>query len=153
MFERFTQSARSAVEDARFEAGRRGDRRIGTEHLLLAVLNDAGLAQAVGADAGAARTAADELDRRALAGIGFTLQGAAPARAATVPRHMPLTPGAKDTLKRTLTHATAEKSKTITSRHMLLALLDRPDPDPAAALLAALSVDAEQVRQRLAGAA
>lgn len=51
MFEKFPQSARIAVEDARFEAARRGDRKIGTEHLLLALLQDAEKARLVGAGA------------------------------------------------------------------------------------------------------
>ena len=54
MFERFSRSARAAVEDAVYEAGRRGDRRIGTEHLLLALLADDELAKIVGVDASAA---------------------------------------------------------------------------------------------------
>jgi ATP-dependent Clp protease ATP-binding subunit ClpA len=42
MFERFTKPAREVVTAARAEATRRGDRAIGTEHLLLA-LADAGI--------------------------------------------------------------------------------------------------------------
>ena len=48
MFERFGGAARTAVEDARYEAERRGDRRIGSDHLLLALLRDDELAQLVG---------------------------------------------------------------------------------------------------------
>jgi hypothetical protein len=36
-------TARAAVEVARLEAERRGDRRIGSEHLLIALLQDDGL--------------------------------------------------------------------------------------------------------------
>ena len=67
MFERFARAARTAVEDARYEAERRGDRRIGSDHLLLALLQDDEIARLVGADAGAAHDAADQLDRTALA--------------------------------------------------------------------------------------
>ena len=63
MFERFARAARIAVEDARYEAERRGDRRIGSDHLLLALLQDDELAQLVGVDAAAAHDAADQLDR------------------------------------------------------------------------------------------
>jgi hypothetical protein len=35
-------------------------------------------------------------------------------------------------------------------RHLLLALVDRPRPDPAAELLAELGVDPDEVRARLA---
>lgn len=44
-----------------------------------------------------------------------------------------------------------EKAKNITCRHMALALLDRVDPDPAAAILTALSVDRGAARDRLNG--
>ncbi|MDN5796060.1 MAG: Clp protease [Intrasporangium sp.] len=152
MFERFAQSARIAVEDARFEASRRGDRRVGTEHLLLALLSDETLADMVGVDAMAARQAADELDRAALAEIGLEVGGFHPTGRAAVGKPVPLTPGAKAVIRETLTHAAAEKSRHLTSRHLLLALLDRGEPDPAAAIFDALSVDREQVRQRLAPA-
>lgn len=150
MFERFAQSARTAVDDARSEAGRRGDRRIGTEHLLLAVLRDETLARLVGVDVAAARDAVEDLDRAALAAVGLELGGYRPAGHAALGRHVPFTAGAKKVLQNTLANAAAEKARRITSRHMLLALLDRPEPDPTRALLAALAVDTCQVRDRLA---
>lgn len=149
MFERFAQSARVAVEDARYEAGRRGDRRIGTEHLLVAVVQDEAIARAIGADPGAAREAADELDRAALAAVGVDLGHAAINGRTTTGKRAPFTPAAKTVMRQTLVHATTEKAKSITTRHMALALLDRPDPDPAAAILAALSVDRAAARDRL----
>src|SRR5262245_29909452 len=56
---------RSALEEAR----RRGDRRLSTEHLLLALLYDpaAAPARALGVDLETARAALDALDRAALA--------------------------------------------------------------------------------------
>lgn len=57
MFERFTKSARGAVEDARFEAVRRGDQ------LLLTLLQDESLSWVVGVDNETARAAPDRLDR------------------------------------------------------------------------------------------
>jgi ATP-dependent Clp protease ATP-binding subunit ClpA len=153
MFERFAQSARTAVEDAHFEAARRGDRKIGTEHLLLALLQDAELARIVGADAAAAHDAAVELDRKALVAIGLELNGFQPAGSVALGRHVPLTAGAKTVIRQTLRHATAEKARSLTPRHILLALLDHREPDAAAALLTALSVDVTAVRQRLGAAA
>ena len=153
MFERFAQSARTAVEEARNEAARRGDRRIGTEHLLLALLQDAELALIVGSNAAAAHHAADELDRRALAAIGLAVDGFQPGRHIALGRHAFMTSGAKTVLRQTLRHAAAEKARSITSRHILLALLDQSEPDPAAALLTALSVDLTALRQRLDAAA
>jgi ATP-dependent Clp protease ATP-binding subunit ClpA len=153
MFERFAQAARAAVEDARYEARRRGDRRIGTEHLLLALLQDEGLAGIVGVDAHTAQQAADQLDRDALAAIGVTLGDFRPTADRAGTRSVPrMTPGAKTVLQQALRNATAEKARAITSRHMLLALLDRRQPDPAAALLVALAVDEPVLRARLAAA-
>jgi hypothetical protein len=46
----------------------------------------------------------------------------------------------------------AEKARSLTPRHMMLALLERDAPDPAAQLLAALAVDAVAARDRLQAA-
>ncbi|GIJ24566.1 Clp protease N-terminal domain-containing protein [Micromonospora lutea] len=62
MFERFTDRARTAVRRARDEARAEGQRPVGTEHLLLAVLADGdGLAVRVLRDAG---VTADDLRER-----------------------------------------------------------------------------------------
>ena len=153
MFERFSRSARAAVEDAVYEAGRRGDRRIGTEHLLLALLADDELARIVGVDASTANEAVDRLDRSALAAVGLTLGEFHHIPLSRSARHTAsMTSGAKLVLKRSLAAAVSEKAKTITSRHMMVALLDRNEPDPAATLLAELPVDRAALRQRLAEA-
>jgi ATP-dependent Clp protease ATP-binding subunit ClpA len=149
VFERFAQATRAAVDDARYEAARRGDRRIGTEHLLISLLEDEATAAAVGVDAAAAREAAARLDRAALAAIGVELGGFEPQGRARLAKRAPFTAGAKQVLTRTLAHAAAEKARAITPRHMLLAVLERPEPDAAAALLAALDVDVPAVRSRL----
>jgi ATP-dependent Clp protease ATP-binding subunit ClpA len=153
MFEKFTQGARAAVEDARYETGRRGDRRIGTEHLLLALLQDEALAQIVGVDIAAAQEAANQLDRAALASIGLTLGDFKPSRSTPLRRFVPLTSGAKTVIQQTVTYAAAEKSRVITTRHIMLAILDRHEPDPAATLLTALLVDRPKLRERLTSAA
>ncbi|MGV8858195.1 Clp protease N-terminal domain-containing protein [Rhodoglobus sp.] len=152
MFEKFAQSARTSVEDARSEAALRGDRRIGTDHLLLALLREKDLAQAVGVDAETAADAADRLDRSALLSIGVELGTFQPAAEAASSQRIPMTAGAKTVLRHTLAFAAAEKARTITSRHMLLALLDREEPDSAAALFSALSVDRQAVRDNLSEA-
>lgn len=154
MFERFARDARVVVEDALYEAERRGDRRIASDHLLLALLQNDEVAEWVGIDAATAQAAADQLDRDALAVIGLSvgdvkLSGFVPASK----RAGRMTAGAKEVLKRTLTHAAAEKARTITPRHMLLAVIDRRDPDPAAVLLSALPVNQVALRERLAQAA
>ncbi|SDS33486.1 Clp protease N-terminal domain-containing protein [Microterricola viridarii] len=153
MFERFSRSARAAVEDAVSEAARRGDRRIGTDHLLLALLADDDVARLVGVDAATAQGAVDRLDRSALAAVGITLgefRHTAPAVLARPSASM--SSGAKAVLTQALAHAVSEKARAITSRHLLLAVLDRNEPDPAASLLAALPVDRPALRQRLADA-
>lgn len=149
MFERFAQSARTAVEDARYEAGLRGDRRIGTDHLLLAVLHDEALAQIVGADVAAGRAVADQLDSAALAAVGLNLGGFQPTGRAALGKHVRLTSGAKAVIQQSLARAAAEKARRITSRHVLLAILERHEPDPATTLLTTLSVDQTAVRERL----
>jgi ATP-dependent Clp protease ATP-binding subunit ClpA len=153
MFERFAKSARAAVEDARYEAERRGDRRIGTEHLLIALLQDDAIAQIIGVDATAAHEAADELDRSALIAIGLVPGDFQPRGSAALGKHVPLTSGAKTVLVSALANTTAEKARAITARHLLLAIFDVHLPDPAAVLLAALPVDRTRVRERLAAAA
>lgn len=149
MFERFAQATRIAVDDAKYEAARRGDRRIGTEHLLIGVLHDDTVAIAIGTDACAARQAAIELDRRALAAIGVELGDVEPGARAALGKHTPFTAGAKQVLAQTLQNAAGEKARTLTTRHLALALLQRTEPDPATALLDALGVHRANARQRL----
>ena len=99
----------------------------------------------------AAHDAADKLDRTALAAIGLTLGEFQPTGRTALGRHVPLmTTGGKTVIQQALAKAAAEKARTITSRHLLLALLDRHEPDPAATLLAALSIDQPALRARLA---
>ncbi|GAB3804308.1 Clp protease N-terminal domain-containing protein [Humibacter antri] len=150
MFERFAQATRVAVDDAKFEAARRGDRRIGTDHLLIGVLHDDTVAIAIGTDAHAARRAAAELDRRALAAIGVELGDAEPGVRAALGKHTPFTAGAKQVLAQTVQNAATEKARTLTTRHLALALIERAAPDPATALLDALGVHRAEARQRLA---
>jgi ATP-dependent Clp protease ATP-binding subunit ClpA len=151
MFERFARTARTAVEGARQEAERRGDRRVGTDHLLIALLKDAAVAQVTGVDAVVARKTADQLDREALAAIGMTLAGWQPDHGAAPGKRVRfMTAGARAVIGHALAVAAAEKAPAITSRHMLLALLDQHEPDPAIALLAALPLDQTALRLRLA---
>jgi ATP-dependent Clp protease ATP-binding subunit ClpA len=151
MFEKFARAARTAVDGARHEAERRGDRRIGTDHLLIALLDDATVAQTAGVDAKDARRAAEQLDREALAAIGIRLADWQPDREAAPGRRVLfMTAGAKAVIRRTLALAQAERAPAITTRHLLLAVLDQHDPDPSTALLAALPVDQAALRLRLA---
>jgi hypothetical protein len=98
--------------DANTEAVRRGDRKVSTEHVLLALLADPDStpARALGVSLEEGRGVLERLDRTALAAAGRDRIG---------------------------------------SRHVLLGLLDRTRPDPAAVLLDALGVDRTAVRTRL----
>ena len=148
MFDRLTPAARAAVAAGDDEAALRGDRRVGTDHLLLGLLHDPAAAELVGVDLDAARAQLRALDRAALASIGIAspdLDHAVPIsrRSSRQP-----TSGFRAVLPLAYTLAATEKSRRITPRHLLLALLTRDEPDPAATLLAALGVEPAAVRSR-----
>ena len=88
----------STYIDAREEARRRGDRRVGTEHLILALLKERVLAQALGCDLQTARDALDAMDHDALAGVGI---GAA-FNAPPIPIDEPIKRSSRPTLKAVL---------------------------------------------------
>jgi ATP-dependent Clp protease ATP-binding subunit ClpA len=151
MFERFAATARTAVRGAVDEARDRGDRRVGTEHLLLAALNTPIGADLLGVSARTARAAADELDRQALAAIGVDVGDFRPTGAPGSGKRPPFSSGAREVLSRALALAAAARSRRIEHRHLLLALIERGRPDPVAALLSALAIDPSQARARLQG--
>ena len=135
--------------DARDEAIRRGDRTIGTEHLVLALLIDPAspAASALGCDLDSARRALDAQDSQALAAIG--IQPGITAGPVTVrpAGRLRLTPAAKAVFTGI---RDARKSRGAGLGTVLNTLLDLPRPDPAAELLAALGVDARAARERFA---
>jgi hypothetical protein len=155
---------------AREEARRRGDRRVGTEHLVLGLLGEPDLAQVLGCDRGAAREALDAMDRDALVAIGIdrpldappvptrepALGGARPSFKAVLADRLPLTPVAKRVLEQSgkdLRHGRSvdlrQRARGWSRERVLIALLSLAPPDPAAALLDALEVDRDGVRTRL----
>jgi hypothetical protein len=133
--------------DARDEATRRGDRVIGTEHLVLALLVDPAspAARALGCDLDSARRALDALDREALAAVGIQPGVTAGPVAVRATGRLRLTPAAKAVLTGI---RDARKSRGAGLGIVLSALLDLPRPDPAGELLAALAVDARAARER-----
>ena len=155
----------STVFDAGQEARRLGDRKIGTEHLALALLMEPELASAVGCDLQRAREALEALDRQALSAVGVGAAFDAPPLP-TVPRSdrpsrpsirtllsggPRLTPAAKIVVRdssRGMRRGHAHPGP----HHVLARLLELPPPDPAAALFAALGVDRAAVRRRVADA-
>jgi ATP-dependent Clp protease ATP-binding subunit ClpA len=141
------------------EARRRGDRRTGTDHLLLALLEDPSAEAALGVSLQQARQAQESLDHEALGALGLgpgTDAPALPMRA--VPKkpkfrdvakkgRFPMTPAAKKVLE--------EASKLnrrrlyVTAQQVLAQILTLQPPDPAAVLLGALGVNTPEVRRRL----
>ena len=135
------------VLDASAQARRRGDRRVSTEHLVLAALGgiDPVAVHALGTDLGAAEEALDELDRQALAAVGVVGM-AVPPVPATSGKALPLTPAALSVFTGLGRLSRGERTGL---KHVVLALLARRPPDPAAVLLDALRIDRAAARGRL----
>ncbi|HEX3933023.1 MAG TPA: Clp protease N-terminal domain-containing protein [Nocardioides sp.] len=151
----------STYIDAREEARRRGDRKVGTEHLILGLLREPVLAQALGCDLQTARDALDAMDHDALAAVGI---GAAfhappipidepikrpsrPTLKAVLRDRLPMTPAAKTALENS--YKERRRGHHIPPQQVLLTILELKPPDPAAELIAALGVDRAAVRERL----
>lgn len=149
MFEQFAAGARAAVTSALGEAALRGDRRIGTEHLLLGVLHEPGSVRAFGTDLESARAALDALDRSALAAVGIDVQGIERPPIPPSRKRTPFTSGARAVLPRAVAETRKAGSRRIASEHLLLALLDCEQPDPVAELMAQLGTDRAAVRERI----
>jgi len=157
---------------AREEARRRGDRRVGTEHLVLGLLREPDIAQVLGCDLGAAREALDAMDRGALVAVGIdraldappvptrepALGGGRPSLKAVLADRLPMTPVAKRVMEESGKDGhgrwvdTRQKARGWSRERVLIALLSLAPPDPAAALLDALDVDRAAVRARLSEA-
>ncbi len=151
----------STYIDAREEARRRGDRKVGTEHLILGLLREPVLAQALGCDLQTARDALDAMDHDALAAVGI---GAAfnappipidepikrpsrPTFKAVLRDRLPMTPAAKTALEKS--YKEIRRAHHNGPQQVLLTVLELKPPDPAAELIAALGVDRTAARQRL----
>jgi hypothetical protein len=149
---------------AREEARRRGNRRVGTEDLVLGLLREPDVAQVLGCDLGAAREALDAMDRDALVAIGIdrpldappvptrepTLGSRRAVLKAALTDHLPATPVAKRAMEEAGRDARHRPAKECWSRErVLIALLSLAPPDPAAALFDALDVDRDKVSTRL----
>jgi len=141
------------------EARRRGDRRYGTDHLLLALLEDPSIEAVLGVSLQQARQALESLDREALGALGLGSSADAPAlpmravpekpRIRDVARkdRLRITPAAK----RVLEEASKPNRRRlyVTGPQVLAQILALQPPDPAAVLLGALGVDTSEVRSRM----
>jgi len=134
----------TAVSAALDESRRRGDRRLGTEHLLLGLLHAEDAVRALGVGLDDARAALDRLDRAALGALGIDVEGLRPPAVAV--KRGPLTPGALTSAARAAINEVTKKREPL---DLLRVLLRRTRPDPAADLLDALEVDRESVLRRL----
>lgn len=149
MFERFAGEARTAVHAGAEEAKRRGDRRIGTDHLLLGLLHDPESCRTLETDLESARAQLDALDQEALKSVGITLEDFGPLNAPKGSSRTTFTSAARSVIQDSLMLTTREKARRITTRHLLLALLERQQPDPAAVLLNKLGVDTAALKATL----
>ena len=141
---------RECMEQAFEEAKRRGDARLGTDHVLLGALHDPRGSGLVGADVADARSAMDRLDLAALAAVGIDTDVPFTAsRRGSKPRW---SVGAQQVLRESVRDAKLRRAKVIDVASVLRSLLDRPAPDPAHELLAEIGVDADVVRTRLVAA-
>ena len=175
MFERFTAEARQVVVGAQQEASRLHHGQIGTEHLLLALLQAITPTSAVLArhglshDAVAASVVAHvrsgDLDADALTTLGIDLDAVrssveasfgpgaldAPKRGSRSRGHLPFSRRAKKVLELSLREALALSSKSISDGHIALGLL-REGEGLAMKVLADLGVDTEALRADLRSA-
>lgn len=145
---------------ARQEALRAGDRKIGTDHLLLGLLREPEVAALLDVTLEDARRALLTLDQDALRAIGLEhipatpelIDQPIPARPSVklvMGSHMKMSPAAKTALQES--GRAGRRRRRITATGVLAALLENDAPDPAATLLEGLHVDRRQLRARLEG--
>jgi ATP-dependent Clp protease ATP-binding subunit ClpA len=132
--------------DASAEAQRMGDRRVGTEHVTLALLADpdSPTAKALGVTLAKARETLQSLDFAALAAVGIDAVDPGPALPAR--ERIRLTPGVRDVV---VSLHKDKPRKPLQAENILIELLARKSPDPAAELLDALGVDRAEVHAKL----
>jgi Clp amino terminal domain, pathogenicity island component len=142
------------------EARRRGDRRTGTDHILLALFEDPAIKFVLGVNLQQARQALESLDHQALGAMGLGSDADAPPIAM---RAVPKKPRVRDVAtkdrfrmtpvaKKVLEEAYKPKGHRrfqLTGPEVLAQILVLQPPDPAAVLLEALGVNTSEVRQRL----
>ena len=142
------------------EARRRGDRRTGTDHLLLALLEHPSIEVALGVTLQQARQAHESLDHEALGALGL---GAGTDAPELPMRAVPKKPRLRDVAQKDRLRMTPAAKKVledaakpnrrklqVTAQQVLAQILTLQPPDPAAVLLGALGVNTPEVQGRLA---
>ena len=141
------------------EARRRGDRRTGTDHILLALFEDHSIEVVLGVSLRQARQAQESLDHEALGVLGLESGTDAPPLPM---RAVPKKPTIRDVMKKDRLRMTPAAKKVleeaskpnrrklqVTAQQVLAQVLTLQPPDPAAVLLGALGVNTSEVRRRL----
>jgi hypothetical protein len=144
------------------EARRRGDRRTGTDHLLLALLEDPSIEVVLGVSLQQARQALESLDREALGALGLASGTDAPPLPM---RAVPKKPTIRDVMQKDRLRMTPAAKKVleaaskpnrrrlyVTAQQVLAQILTLQPPDPAAVLLGALGVNTSDALHELASA-
>ena len=144
------------------EARRRGDRRTGTDHLLLALFADPSIEAVLGVNLQQAREALESLDHEAMAALGLgSGTDAPPLPMRAVPKQptirdimqkdrLRMTPAAKRVLERA--SKPNRRKLQITAQQVLAQILTLQPPDPAAVLLGALGVNTSDAQHELGSA-
>jgi hypothetical protein len=143
------------------EARRRGDRRTGADHILLALLEDPAIEAVLGVSLQQAREALESLDREALCALGLGAD-APPLPMRAVPKkprirdiakkdRIRMTPAAKKALEDAYKPKGHRKLQ-VTGPEVLAQILALQPPDPAAVLLGALGVNTSDALHKLASA-
>ncbi len=141
------------------EARRRGDRRTGTDHVLLALFEDPSIEVVLGVSLQQARQALESLDQEALGVLGLGPGAdAPPLPMRDVPKkprlrdvaqkdRLRMTPAAKKVLEEAV--KPNRRKGQVTAQQVLAQILTLEPPDPAAVLLEALGVNRSEVRRQL----
>jgi ClpA/ClpB-like protein len=144
------------------EARRRGDRRTGTDHLLLALFEDPSIEAVLGVNLQQAREALESLDHEALGALGLgSGTDAPPLPMRAVPKkptirdilqkdRLRMTPAAKKVLEQA--SKPNRRKLQITAQQVLAQILTLQPPDPAAVLLSALGVNTSDALHELGSA-
>jgi hypothetical protein len=141
------------------EARRRGDRRTGTDHLLLALLENPSIEAVLGVNLQQAREVLASLDHEALGALGLgSGADAPPLPMRAVPKkprirdvaqkdRLRMAPAAKEVLEEAV--KPNRRKAYVTAQQVLAQILTLQPPDPAAVLLGALGVNTSEVQRRL----